>query len=368
MLGGQFTDEATLASIRKDLGLDLSTGNRYLLYLNNVSPISFHSNNAHSPFAYKEDDFSGYYLHLGSFKVALKWPYLGKSYQNKRSVNEIIKEAFPGTMILAITSISLAILLGFVFGLSSAIYTGSVYDKLVTSLSAIGMSGPSFFTGILVAWLFGFMWFQEIHFSVYILVLVAFLILASKINEKYKNYFLFGSVACCVLAMAILPLNISFPGTGLPISGSLYDVHPFDGKVLSIQNLLLPTLTLAIRPLGVFVPLIRNAVLDEMSKPYIKTYRSWGYSKSFNVIYQAMPNALNPILTAVSGWFASLLAGAVFVEYIFSWRGLGLVMYEALERDDIPVVMGLVLLFASIFVLINAIVNSLYKYLDPRLR
>jgi len=85
------------------------------------------------------------------------------------------------------------------------------------------------------------------------------------------------------------------------------------------------------------------------------------------VVYRhALKNTLNPVITAVSGWFASMLAGAVFVEYIFGWRGLGKEIVTALNTLDIPVVMGAVLVIASLFVLINILVDFLYIYIDPK--
>jgi peptide/nickel transport system permease protein len=89
----------------------------------------------------------------------------------------------------------------------------------------------------------------------------------------------------------------------------------------------------------------------------------------FTVIFKhALRNALNPVVTAVSGWFASLLAGAVFVEYIFAWNGIGKEIVDALNKMDLPVVMGSVLFIASIFVIINIIVDLIYGWLDPRIR
>lgn len=82
----------------------------------------------------------------------------------------------------------------------------------------------------------------------------------------------------------------------------------------------------------------------------------------------ALRNALNPVITAVTGWFAELLAGAFFVEYIFGWRGIGKVTVDALEKLDYPVVMGSVLLSAFIFVLINILADVLYGVVDPRVR
>jgi peptide/nickel transport system permease protein len=82
--------------------------------------------------------------------------------------------------------------------------------------------------------------------------------------------------------------------------------------------------------------------------------------------HHVLRNALNPVLTAASGWFASMLAGAVFVEYVFGWQGMGLLMFRALEQSDLPMVMGCVAVIASIFVLVNVAVDLLYGWIDPR--
>lgn len=366
LLGGQFTDEATLSAIRKDIGLDLTTTQRYIKYLNEILPISFHHNNHYTE--YKSEYGGIALLSTSKVQVQLKWPYLGKSYQSKRSVNSIISESFPGTAILALVSISLALFFGVLFGLLSAIYNGSLFDKFLGFISIVGMSGPSFFMGIIVAWLGAFVWHSNIYINIFFLVgTVVFLLAFYKKTKSYKMYLLPVSLVLFVTA-TLVPFGINMPGTGLNVSGSLHEVDPFEGKQLALYNLILPAITLAIRPLAVFTPMIKNLLLEEMSKDYIRTFRSYGFGSWFLHFRQALPNILNPIITSVSGWLASLLAGALFVEYIFSWRGLGLEMFEALERDDIPVVMGLVLLFASIFVAVNATVNQSYKLIDPRLR
>lgn len=365
MLGGQFTDEATLQAIRKDIGLDLSPQEKYLRFINEISPISIHKKGHFT--AYKPI-YGGYFLFKGQISsIVLKWPFLGKSYQSKRSVNSIISDALPGTAILALTSIVLALLMGIVFGIVSAIYHNSWFDKGLSFLSIIGMSGPSFFIGIIVAWVGAFLWHSAIFVNV-IFAASIILFLLSRVTKLKRFRLHFIGLGVFVLGCFLPSFGFNLPGTGLNVSGSLYEVDPFLGKQLALQNLILPALTLAIRPLAVFTPMIKNLLLEEMSKDYIRTYKSYGFGSWFLHFKQAFPNILNPVITSVSGWLASLLAGALFVEYIFSWRGLGLEMFEALERDDIPVVMGLVLLFATIFVSVNALVNQSYKFIDPRLR
>ena len=111
---------------------------------------------------------------------------------------------------------------------------------------------------------------------------------------------------------------------------------------------------------------MRNELLDVLNQDYIRTARAKGLTE-FNVIRNhGIKNSLNPVVTAVSGWFASLLAGAVFVEYIFGWNGIGKEIVDALNKLDLPVVMGSVLFVASLFVLINILVDLIYSWLDPR--
>ena len=109
-------------------------------------------------------------------------------------------------------------------------------------------------------------------------------------------------------------------------------------------------------------------MLDVLSQDYIRTAKAKGLSK-YNVVFKhALKNALNPVVTAISGWFAGLLAGAIFVEYIFGWKGIGREVVEALEKYDLPVVMGAVLVSALLFVVINVVVDIMYGILDPRVR
>ena len=151
------------------------------------------------------------------------------------------------------------------------------------------------------------------------------------------------------------------------MTGSLYELDDF-GEKLHIQwkNLLLPAIVLGIRPLAVVSQLMRNSLLEVFNQDYIRTARAKGLS-SIQIIYRhALKNALNPVVTAISGWFASMLAGAVFVEYIFGWNGLGKEIVDALNTLDLPIIMGSVLVIAILFILINIFVDVIYGWLDPR--
>jgi peptide/nickel transport system permease protein len=137
---------------------------------------------------------------------------------------------------------------------------------------------------------------------------------------------------------------------------------------LSLQNLILPALTLGIRPLAIITQLTRSSMLDVLDQDYIRTAYAKGLRRRTVIWRHGLRNALNPVITAVTGWFAELLAGAFFVEYIFGWRGIGKVTVEALEKLDFPVVMGSVLVSAAFFIVINIVADVLYGIVDPRVR
>jgi peptide/nickel transport system permease protein len=152
------------------------------------------------------------------------------------------------------------------------------------------------------------------------------------------------------------------------MTGSLYSVDVWKGQYLDLRNMILPVITLMIRPLSVIVQLMRSSLIDVMHQDFIRTARAKGISEYRVVVGHALRNALNPVITAVSGWFASLLAGAIFVEFVFGWKGLGQQMFTAIENQDLPVVMGGVIVIAFFFVIINILVDMIYGWIDPRVR
>lgn len=153
------------------------------------------------------------------------------------------------------------------------------------------------------------------------------------------------------------------------MTGSLYAMDDFgEGIHLQLKNLLLPAIVLGIRPLAVVSQLMRNSLLEVLSQDYIRTAKAKGLSSYQVIKNHALKNALNPVITAISGWFASMLAGAVFVEYIFGWNGLGKEIVDALNTLDLPIIMGSVLIIATMFILINIFVDIIYAWLDPRVQ
>ena len=145
-------------------------------------------------------------------------------------------------------------------------------------------------------------------------------------------------------------------------------MDPFEGPKLALAHIILPALTLGIRPLAVIVQLSRNSALEVLDQPFIRTAKAKGLSKSRIVFKHVLRNSLNPVITATSGWFSSMLSGAIFVEFVFGWKGMGLLMFSSLEKGDLPVVMGCTIVIATVFVIVNILVDLLYGVLDPRVR
>lgn len=376
------TSASIKQSIRRKYDLDLPTFQRYALFVNGLSPLSLHNPAVPESRIHWNQDCRGYRLFaISDYRVLyIKYPMLGRSFVSDRPVARMLSEALPGTALLALTAMLLALSLGLTIGILSAVYRDSLFDRLGLVLSALGMSGPSFFMAMIIAWLGGWVWYETtslpvLPFALPLLFAAAVWLLRKRgrTSVRLGSAALWGGVMG-LFAEAVGVLTgfstgrLNLPGTGLSMSGSLLEVDVWKGPFVAWGNLILPAITLGIRPLAVIAQLMRNALLDVLAQDYIRTARAKGLSTWRVVMGHGVRNALNPVITAVSGWFASMLAGAVFVEYVFGWRGLGLTTYQALEQNDMPVVMGAVILIAAIFTAINAAVDVVYGWVDPRVR
>src|SRR5690606_36488264 len=145
--------------------------------------------------------------------------------------------------------------------------------------------------------------------------------------------------------------------TGLNMVGSLWEYDAQRQRYLALGNLILPGLTLGIRPLAIIAQLTRSALLDVLSQDYIRTAYAKGSSKARVIRKHTLPNAMNPVITAISGWFAELLASSFFVEFIFNWKGIGTLTVTALDKFDFPIVMGSLVFTAAIFVIVNLLTD-----------
>lgn len=216
---GQTGDSATIQNIRKELALDQPKWKQFVYYLNDVSPVSIHSKTE-----IERKELKGIFIG-GETKFALKVPYLRKSYQTKKDVSAVLSEALPGTIVLAFAAMAFATIMGIILGVIAAVKKDTWMDTSSVFASVLGISAPSFFMGIVLAYLFGFV---------------------------FSNY------------------------TGLEMTGSLYDIDPFRGRTLQLRNLVLPAITLGIRPLAIITQLTRSAMLDVLNQDYIRTAKAKG--------------------------------------------------------------------------------------------
>ena len=291
-LAGQQADSELIEDMRVKFGLDRPWHERYMCALAKLSPVG----STEGGWGFRK-------------------PSLGESYVQQESVFDLLWSAFPGTAILAFTSLVLALSVGIPIGLVASRYPGGWFDRIVVGGSVLGMSTPSFFAAVLIGYLFAVQW---------------------------------GT------------------WTELPLTGSLWDLDDHGKRVMRWRHLILPALTLGVRPLAVLAQLTRGAASDVLAMPHIKTFRAFGASDWQLLRHHVLRNAMNPVLTSASGWLAQLLAGAVFVEFVFGWKGLGFLLFDALEQQDLPLVMGGVLVVSFVFVCVNALTDVAYRWVDPR--
>lgn len=245
------------------------------------------------------------YVQYGRFMVKAVQGDLGRSYSSNREVLKTILETFPATAILAISSLIISSILGIMIGVVSAVKPYTFRDNMSMLFALFGISFPPFAFGLIMALVFG-AWLKW-----------------------------------------------------LPISGYLNNGFAY---------LILPMITLALRPLAIIARLTRSSMLDVMGQDFVRTARAKGVGKWKVIIKHALRNALNPVITTISAWLAGLLGGAFFIEYIFNWPGIGLLTINSILSLDFPMIQGTVLFTAVIFIIVNMVVDIIYAFLDPKVK
>ncbi len=307
---GQQFDSEMLEQKRKTLGLDLPLRTQLRYYLRDVSPVIF----THRVADHLTDKVA-IQIPLGFTTLVIKRPYLRESYQSGRAVSQMISQALPSTLLLAISAILIAFVLGVLFGLISALQQGSWIDDFLLTLSTLGYSIPSYVSAIFFALTFGYV----LHHL-----------------------------------------------TGLNIQGGLKVLNDLGDEVLMPRNLILPSIALGIRPVSVILQITRSAALDVLDQPYVLLAKAKGLPQKIIILRYVLRNSLNPILTATTGWFASLLSGAFFVESVFNFRGFGQLTITALLNYDVPLLLGCILTVSVLFIIINMSLDGVYRLIDPR--
>jgi len=234
---------------------------------------------------------------------------MGQSLTTKRPVSEEILSRFPATLQLTAAAMLFVLLVAIPLGIISAVKRGSLVDNLCMAGGLLGVSMPSFWFGIMLMLLF-------------------------------------------TLKLGWLPST----GRG-------------DGTFLgALKALIMPALTLGTGMMGLVTRLMRSSMLEILGQDYMRTAHAKGLMPRVVLIRHGMRNALIPVITVIGGQFASLLGGAVIIESVFAWPGIGRLAVDSISRRNYPVIMGTVLVFAVTFVLVNLLVDILYTVVDPRIR
>ncbi|MDF1696732.1 MAG: ABC transporter permease [Saprospiraceae bacterium] len=309
---GQRTDSASLERKQAELFLDKPLHIQMLYYLNDISPVGYGNGKRYAEKQVPHVKITGGVDGKG---LLLKSPYFRESFQSGKRVALLLKDAIPKTLILALAAMGIAILFGICLGIFAALVKDTWLDQFIIGVSVIGISVPSYVSAIVLALIFGFV---------------------------LRDY------------------------TGLNIQGSIFDINDIGDEVVVWKNLILPAIALGVRPLAIITQLMRSSLLDVLTQDYMRTAKAKGLKFKDIVLKHAIKNSLNPVFTAVTGWFASLLAGAFFVENVFNFKGIGGLTVNALINYDIPILLGCVIFVCTAFILINILVDYGYKLFDPK--
>lgn len=257
---------------------------------------------------------------------------LGNSLYTRRAVSEDLKEFFPATMELTIFGMLVALFLGIIFGITSAVKRNTLIDHITRIFSLTWISMPVFWLGLLMIYVFFYK--------------LGFLPSSGRLNPVISP-----------------PTHI----TGMYIIDSLLTLNSRT-LISSLKHIILPGFTLGLVLTGTITRMTRSSVLEILNKDYIKTARSKGLLETVVILRHVLRNALIPIVTIAGVLFGQLLGGAVLTESVFSWPGMGLYAVKAITFLDFEPIMGFTLIFAFIFATLNLIVDFMYAFIDPRIR
>ena len=233
---------------------------------------------------------------------------LGTSYRYNRPVADLIFEKLPNTLQIALASLIIALLIGVPVGIISAVKQYSVFDYISMIAALIGVSMPSFWLGLM-------------------------LVLIFSVNLGW------------------------FPTMGMgAISNGIGDV---------ISHLFLPSLCLSFGSMANFARISRSSMLEVIDQDYMKAVRAKGIRENVVIIKHGLKNALPPIVTVLGMRIAALMTGAIMIETIFSWPGIGRLIVDAINNNDFEMIQGTVLFMAILYVTVNLVVDIIYLYINP---
>ena len=229
---------------------------------------------------------------------------LGFSYMVKKPVVEALWEGLPGTVLLSLASLFMMMVVSIPAGIYSAVKRGSIVDNIVRVFTFMGVSMPGFWVVLMLLW----------------------------------------------------------------ILGLKLDLLPIVGGEISLETLIMPSLTLAIAMASKYTRQVRTAILEELHQDYVVGARARGMTESHILWKEVLPNAMLPLITLLGLSLGNLLGGAAVIEMVFQWPGLGRLAIEAITYRDFQLVQGVVVWIALMYMVINLVVDMSYNHLDPRLR
>lgn len=255
----------------------------------------------------------------------------GVSIHMKQDVMELIMERLPATLELVITATFIALVLGIFIGTISIMKKETIVDRMGSALAVLGLSIPDFLWGLLFIIFLGVFW--------------PILPISGRIASTYtlKNI------------------------TGFFLVDSLIKFD-FKGFYSAFLHMILPAFSLALPLSAIVIRVIKSSLLEVVKEDYILLARVKGLSEKVVIFLHALRNALIPTTTIVGVQFGFLMGGTVLVEIIYSWPGLGKLAVTAIITRDLPVIQGVVLVLAFIFVIVNLIVDLLYTFMNPKIR
>lgn len=270
------------------------------------------------------------YVQYGRFLVGIFHGDLGRSLMTKTPVINELLARFPATFELALASVCLASLIGITVGIIAAVKQNSFFDYLSMVGALLGVSMPIFWLGLILIVIFS--------------VNLNWLPVSGRIDVGMEPLTITGSYIIDSLVTGNIPSLIS-----------------------ALKHLALPALALASYSTAIIARMTRSTMLEVIRQDYIRTARAKGLAEKVVVIKHALRNALIPIITVVGLEIGTLLGGAVLTETVFSWPGIGSFVVNGILASDYPLVQGTILVIATIFVLVNLVVDLFYAYLDPRI-
>lgn len=271
------------------------------------------------------------WVQYGQFLGNLARFDLGESYRYRAPVFELIGERLPATLELSFYALLLAVIVAVPLGTLAALNKGKIIDAVVSVVSISGVSAPSFWVGILLVLFF----------------------------SGYLNLF---------PSSGQLPYGVSVPQVTGFVTVDALIAGSWEAFYQGVRYLTLPALTLALAMIGIISRITRAAVIDAGQEEHVFTAVAKGMTRGAIVRRHLLPNAAIPVVTIIGLELGALISGSIIVEVVFSWPGIGTLLFQAISVRDMPLTTGIVASYTILFITLNLLIDIFYVLIDPRLR